>query len=430
MGQSPNSRFYNTQGEGIPFFQGKAEFGSLYPTVHKWCSQPTKIAETGDILLSVRAPVGPTNLSKERCCIGRGLAAIRADVPLSQKYLLYYFRHIQPWLTKQGTGSTFASVSGGFLRKLEIPIAPLNEQKRIADKLDKILVRVDACRERLDRIPAILKRFRQAVLAAATSGKLTEEWRENSRNESFWKEINIGELLIDIRYGTTKKCHYEPRATPVIRIPNIYDGKISHLDLKYAEFNDAERQKLSLVTGDILMIRSNGSVDLVGQTALATEADKGFLYAGYLIRLRVNQQIVDPAYLSLALSAPDARYAIELTARSTNGVNNINTEEIKSLVIKLPNLEEQSEIVRRVEELFAYADRIEASYQVARTKVDKLTPAILAKAFRGELVPQNPDEEPASVLLERIQAARTENKVTPKQKRSRNKAANTSASHK
>ena len=96
MGQSPDSRFYNDRGEGLPFFQGKAEFGALYPAVRKWCSEPKKIADAGDILLSVRAPVGPTNLAKERCCIGRGLAAIRANEPIAQEYLLHFFRHIQP----------------------------------------------------------------------------------------------------------------------------------------------------------------------------------------------------------------------------------------------------------------------------------------------------------------------------------------------
>jgi type I restriction enzyme S subunit len=187
MGQSPDSRSYNERGEGLPFFQGKAEFGKLFPTVRKWCTDPKKIAEAGDILLSVRAPVGPTNLAAEQCCIGRGLAAIRADDPISQKYLLHYFRNIEPWLIQQGTGTTFAAISGEFIRRLEVPVAPLNEQKRIADKLDALLARVDVCRERLERVPNTLKRFRQSVLAAATSGKLTGDWRDDDeiRNNQF-----------------------------------------------------------------------------------------------------------------------------------------------------------------------------------------------------------------------------------------------------
>jgi type I restriction enzyme, S subunit len=156
MGKSPDSSNYNDKGEGLPFFQGKAEFGKLFPTVRKWCTDPKKIAEAGDILLSVRAPVGPTNLATDRSCIGRGLAAIQAYDPFYQKYLLYYFRNIQTWLAEQGTGTIFAAIGGDFIRKLEFPLAPLNEQKRIADKLDRLLAKVDACRERCDRIPLIL----------------------------------------------------------------------------------------------------------------------------------------------------------------------------------------------------------------------------------------------------------------------------------
>jgi type I restriction enzyme S subunit len=303
-------------------------------------------------------------------------------------------------------GALYPAVRPRDIRGYEIPLAPLKEQKRIADKLDALLARVDACRERLDRIPLILKRFRQAVLAAATSGTLTEEWRKVPNGYDQWRRVTVGSLLTDIRYGTAKKCHYEPKVTPVIRIPNLISGRVTHDDLKYAEFDDAERQKLAVAINDILMIRSNGSVDLVGRTALVTKKEAGFLFAGYLIRLRANHKLVNPAYLALALSSRDTRNAIELEARSTSGVNNINTEEIRSLSIELPTIEEQHEIVRRVESLFSYADRLEVNYVAARAQVDNLTPSLLAKAFRGELVPQDPDDESASVLLERIGAIR------------------------
>lgn len=128
MGQSPNSRSCNNKGEGLPFFQGKADFGKLFPTARKWCTEPERVAEEGDILLSVRAPVGPTNLATERCCIGRGLAAIQAIPPFNQKCLLHYFRYIEPWLSQQGTGTTFARIGSKVIQNLEIPVAPLNEQ--------------------------------------------------------------------------------------------------------------------------------------------------------------------------------------------------------------------------------------------------------------------------------------------------------------
>ncbi len=276
MGQSPDSRSYNESGNGLPFFQGKAEFGKLYPTILKWCTEPKRIAEAGDILLSVRAPVGPTNLAPEKCCIGRGLATIRADEPLNQKYLFHYFRSIESWLALEGTGSTFAGISGDYIRNLEIPVAPLNEQKRIVDKLDDLLTRVDSCQSHLDRIPQILKRFRQAVLAAATSGQLTQEWRKEHEIVTKWESCSLGSVIIDIRYGTAKKSIYElTNGIPVLRIPNIVDGKIDATDLKFSHFDKKEIENLSLTTGDLLLIRSNGSIELVGKVAVVDPEFEG-----------------------------------------------------------------------------------------------------------------------------------------------------------
>jgi type I restriction enzyme S subunit len=175
--------------------------------------------------------------------------------------------------------------------------------------------------------------------------------------------------------------------------------------MKYADFDKGELRTLSLVAGDLLIIRSNGSIELVGRTALVSQRETGFLYAGYLIRIRVDRKKADPAFISLSIRSPKSRSVIELTARSTSGVNNLNAEEIRSLEISLPPLPEQTEIVRRVEALFALADRIEARLTAARAQVERLTPATLSKAFRGDLVPQDPNDEPASKLLERLQRA-------------------------
>ncbi len=111
MGQSPPGDTYNAIGVGLPFFQGKAEFGPLYPTAVKWCSEPTKIAEAGDILISVRAPVGPTNLCQEKSCIGRGLAAVRAHTDMPNRYFLYFLQTARNELADKATGTTFAGIT-------------------------------------------------------------------------------------------------------------------------------------------------------------------------------------------------------------------------------------------------------------------------------------------------------------------------------
>jgi type I restriction enzyme S subunit len=173
-----------------------------------------------------------------------------------------------------------------------------------------------------------------------------------------------------------------------------------------------------LRAGDLLIIRSNGSVDLVGKCCVVNEQAAGMLFAGYLMRLRMDAARALPKFVYLALSSPSLRALIERTAKSTSGVNNINSEELRSLPVHLPPLEEQAEIVRRVETLFALADRLEARLRAAQTATERLTPSLLAKAFRGELVPQDPSDEPASELLKRL-ASSAETSATKRARRGR-----------
>ncbi len=196
----------------------------------------------------------------------------------------------------------------------------------------------------------------------------------------------------------------------MLRIPNVANGSISHADLKFAVLPPKERDALRLVAGDVLIIRSNGSVSLVGRPAIVRKEDEGFAYAGYLIRIRSRRTILDPGFLNLVLSSQDVRVQIELEARSTSGVNNINSEEVRALEFVLPPIDEQKEILHRVEAMFVLADRLQARYERARAHVGKVTQSVLAKAFRGELVPTEAElarregrsYETAEQLLERI----------------------------
>ena len=211
-----------------------------------------------------------------------------------------------------------------------IPIAPRNEQTRIANQLDTLLTRIQACNDRFDAIPALLKRFRQTVLAAATSGALTDA--DETAGSVEWTKTTIDAISSDLRYGTSKKCDYSTQGTGVLRIPNIADlGRIDATDLKRAVFDSNELQKLSLRAGDLLVIRSNGSVELVGKTGLVTTDESGFLFAGYLMRLRVDSTKALPRFIQICLSAPIQRQYIERTAKSTSGVNNLNAGELRAL---------------------------------------------------------------------------------------------------
>lgn len=139
MGQSPDSSSYNESGEGIPFFQGNADFGDRYPVTRIWCSEPKKVAQENDILISVRAPIGAINYSKEKCCIGRGLAALTVDkTKISEKLLFWVLKAKKEELNRQGTGSTFKAISKKSLEELLIPQIDIKEQEKDVEILEKI----------------------------------------------------------------------------------------------------------------------------------------------------------------------------------------------------------------------------------------------------------------------------------------------------
>ncbi|GHV31595.1 hypothetical protein AGMMS4952_20610 [Spirochaetia bacterium] len=337
----------------------------------------------------------------QKGAIGSTLACL-TPIEIEPLYLLKFIQRNYQIIQQKPKGMATPHVDPEVFWNLEFPLAPLNEQKRIVEKLDAILPKVKQAKARLENISTILKKFRQSVLAAACSGKLTERWREG-KDLPEWEEENIGNVITALNYGTSKKCDYSVKnGIPVLRIPNVSSGKLTLDDLKFAAFDKKEQSHYSLESGDLLMIRSNGSVSLLGLSVIVDDSVVGYAYAGYLICLKCNKQLMVPNFLHLVLSSNGLRTQIELPARSTTGVHNINSEEIKSLVVPLPPFPEQQEIVHQVEKLFAVADALEGKYQSAMSRVNKIEQAVLAKAFRGELAEADPDDEPAEELLKRI----------------------------
>lgn len=448
MGQSPSSSDVNEQGEGIVFFQGKAEFGKLYPTPRKYCTKPTKIASVGDILLSIRAPVGPTNIATETTAIGRGLAAISAHCGLTDpKYLLYYFRCIEPWLSTQGTGSTFKAISGQFIKELKAPLPSFAEQKIIAEKLDTLLAQVDSTKARLEQIPQILKRFRQAVLAAAMNGKLTTQWRlENNELDRinlsdidfFWRRLrnskknknqheetlnntcssNLPETWLNTKIGNVFDVHVG--STPRRNQPEFWNGDIPWVSSSevafcriYATKEMITKKGLASSSTKIhpagtVMLAMIGQGKTRGQVAIL---NIDACHNQNTAAIRVPGDFASSEFLYFYLSQ---RYNDNREIGAGNNQKAMNKSIVESLIFPLPPLKEQHEIVRRVEQLFAYADTIEKQVNNALTRVNSLTQSILAKAFRGELTAQwraeNPDlisgENSAAALLEKIKAER------------------------
>ncbi|NRN14290.1 MULTISPECIES: restriction endonuclease subunit S [Serratia] len=376
-------------------------------------SRARKEIKAHDIIVSLTRPnlnaVALVSEKYDEQIASTGFEVIRPTLVESRYiFALVRSRHFIDTISGLVQGALYPAAKSSDVQSYEFPLPPLAEQKIISEKLDTLLAQVDSTKARLEQIPQILKRFRQAVLAAVVDGKsVNTNTDENTLT-------TLGNIAKNIKYGTSKKCSETQGSTAVLRIPNIGPGYIINNNLKYADFDQKELVTLTLREGDLLLIRSNGSVDLVGKVAVISENDTEYLYAGYLIRVRLLQEKVVSKYVSYCLQSPQLRQVIENIARSTSGVNNINSKELASLKIPLPPLQEQHEIVRRVEQLFAYADSIEKQVNNALTHVNNLTQSILSKAFRGELTAQwraeNPDlisgENSAAALLEKIKAER------------------------
>jgi type I restriction enzyme, S subunit len=272
------------------------------------------------------------------------------------------------------------------------------------------------------------------VLAAACSGRLTADWRDGEDLAGAadlpegWAWREAGDYYSDAGYGTSVKCdRVETDGIPVLRIPNIASGMLNLEDLKYAHVPEREIAHQFLEEDDIIVCRTNGSLALIGRAAVIPQLPRQHAFASYLIRLRLDPQRLLPQYLHICLSAPLGREHIEERARTTAGQFNLNLGILREFTIPVPPLAEQHEIVRRVEALFKLSDAIERRVAAATARADQLTQAILARAFRGELVPTEAElarregrpYEPASTLLERIRQQRAEQAPASRARRGR-----------
>lgn len=196
-----------------------------------------------------------------------------------------------------------------------------------------------------------------------------------------WIWATLADVTLGFRYGTSMKCSYEPIGVPVLRIPNVSNGRVNIEDLKFGSLPAREVEDLRLQLGDILMVRSNGSLSIVGRPALVEAHAVGFCYAGYLVRVRPSVNHVNPRYLLHMLNAAYVRDQIEIPIRTTVGLKNVNTTELGILTIPLPPLAEQQRIVAKVDELMALCDKLKAQLTTTQTESRRLLEAVLHEAL-------------------------------------------------
>jgi len=464
MGQSPPSSEYNENGEGLPFFQGKAEFTDLFPKVRKWCTAPTKIAEAEDILLSVRAPVGPTNLAPSLCCVGRGLAAIRPAKNIQVRYVLYAIRAYNSSLTELGTGTTFAAISGDDVRAFEIPLAPSPEQIRIVSAIEQQFSRLDAGVAALQRAKAKLKRYRAAVLKAAVEGKLTETWRAEhptiepasqllerilKERRAKWeadlrakgkdpaKVKYVEPIAPDVEglpelpegwcwatpkqlastnkyslaigpFGSNLKVEdYQERGVPLVFVRNIRSTIFDGPDTRYVTVSKADELRAHRVFGGDILITKMG--DPPGDACLYPETSSPAIITADCIKWTLSPLLPQRRFFVNAANSSIVRTQILGITRGVAQLK-VSLGRFEGIAFPLPPLNEQDQIVSEVERHISLITQLEIAIEANLKRAERLRQSILHEAFAGRLVLQDPTDEPASVLLERIRNGRNNQK--------------------
>lgn len=459
-GKKPRDLGDVSQSRTIPYIDIQAfELGNI----RQFCSEDgAALCQEDDVLIVWDGARSGLVGIGVKGAVGSTLSVVK--VPLIQPKFLYYFLQSKfAFLNTNTRGVGIPHIDPNHFGNLLFPLTSEASQIAIISKIEELFSHIDVGVEGLKQTKAKLQQYRQSVLKDSVTGKLTEKWREQNADklepadkllerilaerranweqeqlkafaakgslpkddkwkekykvvDSFkdselsrlmplpegWSYVKLGQLIEDPSYGTSKKCTYDLKGKGVLRIPNIVAGEINSEDMKYAEFTKEEISTYQLKKGDILTIRSNGSVSLVGKCAVVSEKDTDFLFAGYLIRLRPLLAIVDPYYLQFVLMSGFLRKQIETLAKSSSGVNNINSGELQSLIIPMCSLAEQNFISQNIDSKELIISRQFEQYEKLLIKASRSKSSILSKAFSGKLLKNDDATETAEDLLERI----------------------------
>ncbi len=381
----------------------------------------SQLIKFGDVIIAMSSGskklVGKSGIAKfdYEGAFGAFCGLLRPNKNLCMQYVGWFTRSKEYSLkvSSLSKGVNINNLKPSHFKEIQVPLAPLNEQIRIAKKLDSLLTKVQSAQAKLEKIPTLLNRYCQSVLAAATTGKLSNN--NNSleldskgfpKNWTYKRFKELGEL-------SRGKSKHRPRNDPKLYggdYPFIQTGAVAQSDgwiknhnKTYSEFGLSQSRLFPENTLCITIAANIANTAILTYPVCFPDSVVGFI---------ADESICNEIYIKYLIDI--FKEDLELLAPAT-AQKNINLGILNSLDLPVPSLEEQKEIVRRVENLFSLADHVEKQYQKAKTQVDRLTQSILAKAFRGELVPQDPNDEPAEKLLQRIKAEKDKlKKVTKK----------------
>ena len=371
--------------------------------------EPQYVIEHGSLIVGmdgefrVDAWRGPPSLLNQRVC----KIAVRDSTLYSERFLRWVLPGYLEAVNRETSSVTVKHLSSQTIKELPLPLPPIAEQERIVVAIEEQFSRLDAGVATLGRVRRNLKRMRAAVLQAAVSGRLVGALAATPLDDpSEWDVVTVGDIA-EVSGGITKNPKRRPQANPIpfLRVANVQRDTLDLNDVHEVEVFEGELDKLRLRCGDLLVVEGNGSPDQIGRSAIWDGSIDPCVHQNHLIRVRPGAQVL-PAYLNLFWNAPSSIATIRAVASSTSGLYTLSTGKVRSIPVVVPPLAAQEQIVAEVERQLSFLEALDRELLKACALGHSLRSSILSAAFSGELVPQDTNDEPASVLLERIASER------------------------
>lgn len=402
----------NSAPQGKEFFEkGKFPFVRVYDMgrsrsnvymmdtrdkINNLAANKMKLFPKGSVLFTKS---GMSILLNQRAILGRDMyvvSHIGVAIPhekIISEFLYYWLRTVD--FRELTHATTLPSLQISKVKNLQMPLPPFNEQKRIVSKIEELFKENKTTRESLDKVSKIMKKFKQSMI----SDLLTK----NDNVES----IQLKNLLREpLRNGKSALPSMDDKGIPVLKLSAVTFKDFRASNVKICNIKKPDIDDLWVKKNDILIARSN-TIEYVGMGVIYEGQNDQFIFPDLMIRVRVNENLIRPKFLAFFLDSSLARDHFRRNAGGTAGsMPKISQGDIENLHVLIPSIAEQDIIVKKIMESFSFVDQIEKSIESAKKRTDRIDQAILAKAFRGELVPQDPNDESASVLLEKIKSER------------------------